>query len=69
MKTIQIQITISGPVVTLYTITFKVKRCYSTPLQCIALSTAKNKQRLFPFTTLTDSFYNPDEVFTVRYEL
>jgi hypothetical protein len=62
MKTIHIQLTISGPVVILYTITFNIKRCYSMPWQCIAVSTPQNIQRLFPYTTFTDSFYNPDGV-------
>ena len=66
MKTIQIHLTISVPVVTLYTTMFKIKRCYSTPLQRSALSIAKNKQRLFPFTTLSDSFYNPEGVCLLR---
>ena len=66
MKTIQILLTISGPVATSYTFKFKIKNSYSMPLQCIILSTAKNKQRLFPFTTLTASFYNPDGVCLLR---
>jgi hypothetical protein len=30
---------------------------------------SENKQRLFPYTTLTDWFYNRDGVFTARYGL
>ena len=60
MNTIQIQLTISGPVVTLYTITFKIKRCYST-LFCLQLRINREyppkKQKLIPFITQTECVY------------
>jgi hypothetical protein len=30
---------------------------------------SQNKQRLFPYNTIMIGFYNPDGVFTARYEL
>ena len=33
------------------------------------LCESENKQRLFPYTALTDWFYNGEGVFTVRYGL
>ena len=51
---------------------FNIHQFYVLPTQCIVcvLYGSDNKQRLFPYTALTDSFLQPQwNVFTARYGL
>ena len=50
---------------------FNIHQFYVLPTQlylCV-LCGSQNKQRLFPYTALTDWFYNSEEVSTARYGL
>jgi len=55
-------------VVTIYTTRFNIQQFYVllTPLYLCVLCGSQNKQRSFPYTTLTDWFFNRDGVCLLR---
>jgi len=54
-------------VVTIRTARFNIHKSYVLPTHCICvLCVSENKQRLFPYTALTDWFYYRDGVYLLR---
>ena len=62
---------LQGPPGAFRTTMFNIQELWVLPSQCIyVLHRSQNKQRLFPYTALTDRFLYPKwSVFTARYDL